>query len=363
MNINRLKIGDLVPKLPIIQGGMGVGISLSSLAGAVAKEGAIGIISTAQIGYREDDFLKNSFQANMRAITKEIKKAREIAKNGIIGVNIMVATRKYPEYVKQVVRNGIDLIISGAGLPLQLPEIVKKEVDELKLKGCNVKIPALVPIISSSKAVSLILKMWDKKNNIIPDAFIYEGPKAGGHLGFKKEQLKVLTDEHCDKEIKEILSILTIYEKKYNKQIPLIIAGGISSKKDMEHYFNLGASGIQVATPFITTKECDADIRFKEAYISSKKEDIIIVNSPVGMPGRAIYNKFQEKLQRDGKIPVKRCYQCLEKCNPKEIPYCITKALIEAVKGNIDEGLLFSGANGYLENKITTVKEVLKRYI
>lgn len=357
-----LKIGNLLPKIPLIQGGMGVGISLSSLAGTVAKEGAIGVISTAQIGYREEDFDKNPLKANMRAIHKEIERARQIAKDGILGVNIMVATRNYPEYVKEVVRAGIDLIISGAGLPMELPKVVKEEWEELKRVGKEKVFPALVPIVSSKKAANLMLKMWDKKDGIVPDALIYEGPKAGGHLGFLKEQAENMTQEECDEEIKGIVEAVKPYEEKYGREIPIIVAGGVTTKEDMEHYFQLGAKGIQVATPFITTEECDADRRYKEAYLACQKEDIVLVKSPVGMPGRALYNEFQKRLERDGKIPVTHCHTCIAKCNPKEIPYCITDGLVQAVKGNIDEGLLFCGANGYRETKITTVKEVLERY-
>lgn len=362
MNIKPLQIGELVAKIPIIQGGMGVGVSLSSLAGAVAKEGAIGIISTAQIGYREDDFDKNPLKANMRAIHKEVKRAREIAKDGIIGVNIMVATKQYGDYVKEVVRAGVDLIISGAGLPMELPKIVKEEVQKLKEEGIIRKRPSLVPIVSSKKAANLILKMWDKKDQIAPDALVIEGPKAGGHLGFKKEELEQIDELKYDEEIKKIIETVKPYEEKYQHKIPVIVAGGIRNKEEMQQYMNMGASGIQVATPFVTTEECDADIRFKQAYIQCNKEDIMIVKSPVGMPGRAIRNSFQRKIEQDGKIPVTSCHSCIATCKPKEIPYCITDGLIHAVKGELDQALIFCGANAYLEDKITTVKEVLKRY-
>ncbi len=357
-----LQIGNLIAKIPVIQGGMGVGISLSSLAGAVAKEGAIGIISTAQIGYREEDFDTNPLKANMRAIQKEVKKAREIAKGGIIGVNIMVATKQYSEYVKEAVRAGVDLIISGAGLPMELPKIVQEEIQKRKEEGWQLKRPNLVPIVSSKKAANLILKMWDKKAQVAPDAIVIEGPKAGGHLGFKPEELEHMEEMDYDEEIKKIIEVIKPYEQKYQHEIPVIVAGGILNREQMEHYMDMGASGVQVATPFVTTKECDADIRFKEAYINCKKEDIIIVKSPVGMPGRAINNAFQKRIQEEGKIPVGRCHSCISTCKQKEIPYCITEGLINAVKGDIEHALVFCGANAYLADKITTVKEVLSRY-
>lgn len=344
-----LKIGNLTAKLPIIQGGMGVGISLSSLAGTVSANGGIGVISTAQIGFKEPDFDRNPLEANLRMIGEHIKRARKLAPSGILGVNIMVATQNYAKYVKEAIKNGIDLIISGAGLPTELPEIAK---------GSKTK---LIPIVSSLKAANVILKLWDRKNNVTPDAIIIEGPKAGGHLGFSPEQLEHIDEAAYDEEIKNIISLTKDYAARYGKDIPVIVAGGIENKQDMEHYFSLGANGIQVATRFVTTEECDADIRFKQAYINCKKEDIIIVKSPVGMPGRAIRNSFMDKVNL-GKIPLKSCHKCIRTCNPAKIPYCITDALTNAAKGKIEDALLFCGANAYKEDRIRTVREVLADY-
>ncbi len=344
-----LKIGNLTAKLPIIQGGMGVGISLSSLAGAVSAKGGVGVISTAQIGFTEPDFDRNPLEANLRMIGEHIKRARKLAPSGILGVNIMVATQNYARYVKEAIKNGIDLIISGAGLPIELPEIAK---------GTRTK---LIPIVSSLKAANVILKMWDKKNSAAPDAIIIEGPKAGGHLGFLPEQLENIDESAYEEEIKSIIAVTKDYGNKYGKDIPVIVAGGIQNKQDMEHYFSLGADGIQVATKFVTTKECDADMKYKQAYINCKKEDIVIVKSPVGMPGRAIKNAFMERVLL-GRIPIKRCHNCIKTCNPAITPYCITDALANAAKGNIHEALLFCGANAYMENKIRTVQDVLDDY-
>lgn len=341
-----LKIGNLTAKLPIIQGGMGVGISLSSLAGTVSAQGGIGVISTAQIGFTEPEFNRNPLETNLKMIGEHIKRARKLAPEGILGVNIMVATQHYARYVKEAIKNGIDLIISGAGLPTELPEIAK---------GTQTK---LVPIVSSLKAANIILKLWDKKNNIVPDAIIVEGPNAGGHLGFKPEQLENIDLVAYDEEIKKIIELTKDYETKYGKEIPVIVAGGIQNKEEMEHYLSLGADGIQVATKFVTTEECDADIKYKQAYINCKKEDIVIVKSPVGMPGRAIKNAFTEKAGL-ARIPVKRCYNCIKSCNPAETPYCITDALENAARGNLEEALLFCGANAYMEDRIRTVKDVL----
>lgn len=346
-----LKIGNLTVKLPMIQGGMGVGISLSSLAGTVSALGGVGVISAAQIGFTEPDFKKEPLKANLRMLGEHIKKAREIAPKGILGVNIMVATQHYSLYVKEAIKNGIDLIISGAGLPIDLPEIAK---------GSKTK---LIPIVSTLKSAKVLLKLWDKKSGVAPDAVIIEGPEAGGHLGFKPEELSQdLSNEEnrktYDKEIVSIIELIKNYEERYNRAIPVIVAGGIHNKEDMDHVLSLGADGIQVGTKFVPTKECDANIKYKQAYIDAKKEDIVIVKSPVGMPGRAIKNSFIEKTL-EGRIPVKKCSKCIKVCNPATTPYCITEALINAAKGNLEDGLLFCGANAYRENKIRTVKEVL----
>ncbi|SHO49217.1 NAD(P)H-dependent flavin oxidoreductase [Anaerocolumna xylanovorans] len=344
-----LKIGELTAKLPIIQGGMGVGISLSNLAGTVAARGGIGVISTAQIGFTEEEYDKNPLETNLKMIGEHIKRARKIAQGGILGVNIMVATKNYELYVKEAVKNGIDAIISGAGLPIELPSLVK---------GTKTK---LIPIISSLKGARVLLKMWDRKENIAPDAILVEGPKAGGHLGFTLEEIKNYEEKAYQEEIKEIVSLAKEYGEKYQKDIPVVTAGGIQNKDEMKEYFSIGVSGIQVATKFVTTEECDAHIRYKEAYIDCKKEDIVIVKSPVGMPGRAIKNDFIERTFL-GKIPIKRCHNCIKTCDPKETPYCITDALVNAARGKLKDALIFCGANAYLEDRIRTVDDVLADY-
>lgn len=346
--LKELRIGNLVAKIPIIQGGMGVGVSLSRLAGAVAKEGGIGIISTAQIGYDEDDFSKNPNECNIRAIKKHIDKAKEIAcGNGLVGVNIMVALKNYKEHVKAAVRAGADVIISGAGLPIGLPELIEK--------GCNTKI---APIVSSKKALKIILKMWEKRYNTTADFVVIEGPKAGGHLGFSKEQLEDIDNLCYDNEIRDIIECKKEYEAKYSKEIPVIVAGGIYDNRDIKHALSLGADGVQIASRFVATYECDASDRYKEAYINAKEEDVRIIKSPVGMPGRALYNDFVKKTE-EGRIPITKCYGCLEKCNPGEVPYCITKALTDAVKGDIDNGLVFCGANVGRIDRIMSVHELM----
>ena len=363
--ISPLVIGDLIAKYPVIQGGMGVGISLSSLAGAVAKAGGIGIISTAQIGFRDPDFLKDPMGANMRAIGTEFEKARAIAPDGIIGFNIMVATKNYAQYVKEAVKAGADLIISGAGLPVDLPGYLE---EAKRIAGDTVR-TKLAPIVSTAKSAMVICKMWDRKYKKAPDLVVIEGPLAGGHLGFSREQLseyRADTDNvpetydatAYDEEVRGILKVVKQYEEKYDKSIPVVLAGGIYTRQDVEHAFDLGADGVQVATRFVTTEECDAPMSYKQTYIDAKKEDIVITKSPVGMPGRAIRNRFLDYVA-DHKAKIEHCYQCLEHCDPKNIPYCITKALSNAAEGDLDHALLFCGSNAYRADKIETVEHVI----
>ena len=343
MQKKQLVIGDLCARVPVIQGGMGVGVSLSGLAGAVAKAGGIGIISTAQIGYREPDFATNPIACNLRAIEKEIKKARELADGGIIGVNIMVATRQYEDYVWAAVAAGADCIISGAGLPLTLPELTK---------GSATKI---APIVSSAKSLSIISRYWMKKYQRQPDFVVIEGPLAGGHLGFTKEELDRLTPQTYDLEIQAIIHMAE------EMNVPVVVAGGVYTRQDMEHYLSLGASGVQMATRFVTTKECDASDAYKQAYITAGKEDIVIVKSPVGMPGRAIHNAFLDRVAA-GERFMRGCRQWIKTCNPATSPYCITEALINAVEGRLEEGLIFCGSNAYRADKIETVAEIMEEF-
>lgn len=340
-----IKLGNKISKYPIIQGGMGVGVSLHKLAGNVSKEGGIGVISTADIGYQEPDFNTNPLAANLRAIGSEIKKAREIAgSDKILGVNVMVALQNYAEIVKECVKQKIDLIISGAGIPKDLPEFVKDS---------NTKI---APIVSSLRCCQLIVKHWIKKYNYVPDMIVIEGPKAGGHLGFKKEELETSNLEDITKEVVEYVKEV---EKEYQKEIPVIAAGGIWDNKDINKFLEIGADGVQMATRFVTTYECDASNEFKEAYINAKEEDIKIISSPVGMPGRALYNEFIKSTENE-KSKITRCYKCIKTCDIKNTPYCITKALINSVKGNLKEGLIFCGSNVDKVKELMTVHDLME---
>jgi NAD(P)H-dependent flavin oxidoreductase YrpB (nitropropane dioxygenase family) len=351
-SLSPLRIGNLTARIPVIQGGMGVGISLSRLAGNVAKHGGVGVISAAQIGFREPDFEKNTKEANFRALHREVAKARKIASgNGLIGMNIMVAMNHYAEYVKESVKAGVDLIISGAGMPVDLPEFTK---------GSDVK---LAPIVSSEKAAAVILKMWDRKYKRVPDLLIAEGPKAGGHLGFSTDYLSdpSNTDATFTEEVRKIVETAKRFAEKYGREIPVVAAGGIYTRQDADPFLEAGALGVQMGTRFVTTEECDADVRYKEAYIQAKKSDIQIVKSPVGMPGRAIRNTFIRKVEEQ-KEKIQKCYGCMARCNPAEIPYCITQALSRAANGNTEDALLFCGANAWKADRIETVPQILAEF-
>ncbi|MFA9397069.1 MAG: NAD(P)H-dependent flavin oxidoreductase [Clostridiaceae bacterium] len=343
MKIPVLEIGDIKLSIPIIQGGMGVGVSLGSLAGAVSKEGGLGIISGVQIGFKEKDFYNNTLNANLRAIRKEIKKAKEISQGAPVGINLMVAMNYYEEIANCAIEEGIDVIISGAGLPINLPKLVE---------GKNVKI---APIVSSRKAASVILKLYARRYNIVPDFLVVEGPLAGGHLGFKKQQLS--ENIKLEDILKEVIEEVSIYENKFKKKIPVIAAGGIYTGDDIGEFLELNAAGVQMATRFIGTFECDASEEFKQAFIDAKKEDITIVDSPVGLPGRAIKNKFVNKEEKE---VIDKCFNCLKTCNPKDTPYCISKALINSVSGDTKNGLLFTGTNGYRIDKILKVHDLIE---
>jgi NAD(P)H-dependent flavin oxidoreductase YrpB (nitropropane dioxygenase family) len=347
MSLLPLRIGNLAARIPIVQGGMGIGVSLSGLAGAVAKEGGIGIISAAQPGFQEPDFLTNTFEANYRALSSHLKKARETARNGIIGVNIMCRANHYEEYVRCAVRNCADIIFSGAGLPIDLPSLVKGTASKI------------APIIGTPKAARVILKMWDRHHHCTADMVVIEGPKAGGHLGYTQDQLEALKDSGYEKQILEILDIVHEYEKKYEKKIPVIFGGGVFDKKDIEHYLSLGLSGVQMATRFVATRECDAAESFKQMYVKAREEDITLVESPVHMIGRAINNPFVKQV-KNFREDVTQCFHCLRDCNPKEIPYCITAALIRAARGDVDHALVFCGSNAWRVKEITSVHNLMK---
>ncbi|MEN8154877.1 MAG: nitronate monooxygenase [Acidobacteriota bacterium] len=347
INMPSLNFGDLKVRIPIIQGGMGVGISLSGLASAVAGEGGIGVIAANAIGMTEPDYFKNGIEANKRALRKEIRKSRENSR-GIIGVNIMVALNDFSEMLNVAIEEKADVVFLGAGLPLRgIP------IEEIKRSGIKV-----VPIVSSARAVKLIFSYWLKKYNSIPDGVVVEGPKAGGHLGFKAEQIED-PDFALEKIIPQVVDEVKILEKETGKKIPVIAAGGIFTGDDIHKFFKLGASGVQMGSRFVATEECDADIKFKESYLKSGKDDIVLINSPVGLPGRAVNNSFLKDVVGGEKKKFKCPWQCLESCKADKANYCISIALNNARKGNLNHGYAFAGSNAYRIDTIVPVKVLM----
>ncbi|NQV03338.1 MAG: nitronate monooxygenase [Bacteroidia bacterium] len=344
--MKKLSIGNFKISVPIIQGGMGVGVSLSGLASAVANEGGVGVISSAGLGLLYKQISSDFLEASIYGLKEEIRLAREKTK-GIIGVNIMVAMSNFVDMVKTSIAEKIDVIFAGAGMPLELPSYLTKE-----------STTKLVPIVSSARAAKLICEKWQTKYNYLPDAVVVEGPKAGGHLGFKPEQIE---DEKYSLEnlIPEVIRELKPFEKKYGRKIPVIAAGGIYTGADMYTFMKLGAAGVQLGTIFVTTNECDASDGFKQAYLSSKQEDIGIINSPVGMPGRAIFNEFLAKVKQGKKQPINCPFKCIKTCDVSSSPYCIIIALINAVKGNFNGGYAFAGTNAFKATTIISVKETI----
>lgn len=345
-----LKIGNLEAKLPVVQGGMGVAISLSGLASAVANAGGIGVISAVAIGMTEPDYMKNYREANKRALRKEIQKARKLT-DGILGVNLMVAVTDYEELLTIALEEKIDVIILGAGLPLKMPEYVT----ERGFENIHTK---FIPKVSSAKAAKVIFSYWAKNFNHVPDAVVVEGPMAGGHLGFKKEELgseliplSVL--------IEETVSEINYFESEFKKEIPVIAGGGIYTGEDMYKIMQHGARGVKMGSRFVTTKECDASPKFKEMYIKASEEDIVIIDSPVGLPGRAIRNDFVDQIKLGNTKPFKCPWKCLRSCDFRKVPYCIAQALFNAARGNLDEGFAFAGSKAYMASKIQTVQEVV----
>ena len=337
-----LNIGDLKARIPIIQGGMGVGISLSGLASAVANEGGIGVISAAGLGLLYKKLCPDNYtKAGNWGLKEEIRKAREKAK-GIIGVNVMVALSDFAELVKTSIAEKVDVIFSGAGLPLDLPSFLKKD-----------SVTKLVPIVSSARAVRIICEKWKSHYDYLPDAVVLEGPKAGGHLGYKENQL---TDEHYALEelLPQVVQEVSRFEEMYGKKIPVIAAGGIYTGEDIKRVMDLGASGVQLGTRFVTTNECDASESFKETYIQAKEQDIEIIKSPVGMPGRAIHCSFLEKVKAGLKQPKVCPFNCIKTCDISRSPYCIVTALYNAFKGNFENGYAFAGSNDYYDKRSYT---------
>ena len=345
-----LRIGALEADIPIVQGAMGVGISLSELASAVANAGGIGVIATPGIGQFEPDWDTNAKDANQRALRKEIRKAKAKT-SGLIGVNVMVALSDYDDLIQCSVDEGVNVLFLGAGLPLALPKTLPLDrLGELATK--------FAPIVSSGRAAKLVFRAWQKRYNHVPDAVVVEGPLAGGHLGFKKEQIDD-PDYALEKLLPDVIAVVKPFEEQFNKSIPVIAAGGIYTGADIHRFLELGVQGVQMGTRFVATHECDASIKFKEAYLNCKKEDIVIIDSPVGLPGRAIQGSFLKRVSQGARETFKCSWKCLRSCNFRNVPYCIALALTNAKKGNLEGGFAFAGANAYRVDKIVSVKELI----
>jgi len=341
-----LFIGDLEIKIPIIQGGMGVKVSTASLASAVANCGGAGTIASVGLGYGTEENETNFVKASREGLQKEMRQAKKLTQ-GVVGVNVMVALSNYEDLVRTAVKEKADFIVSGAGLPLSLPEFTK---------GTSVK---LIPIVSSERAALLIIKTWKRRYNRFPDAIVVEGPMAGGHLGFRLEDLKSNGATILEDLVTDILKVVKEYEVESGRAIPLIAAGGIFDGKDIARFLKLGAKGIQMATRFVVTFECSVPDEFKQLYIAAKEEGVVIIDSPVGMPGRAIKTEFVDRIMHGEKISFTCSYKCLRSCDPKTVPYCIARALCNAVIGDLDNAVVFAGSNVARVKKIVSVKELM----
>ncbi len=347
--VNGLTIGRYSVPFPVIQGGMGVRVSGARLAGHVALNGGIGIIAAAGLGLNSPQYDGNNyFAADHQALIDELRKAYEIAPDGIIGVNCMVAVSNYDDVVRAACEGGAKLIISGAGLPLNLPELAK-DYPEV----------ALVPIVSSVKAAELIARKWQKSYQRLPDAVVVEDPDtAGGHLGEKAE--KIGTGEYD--QYGTVRGVRNYFREKWNLEVPVIAAGGIWDRQDLQHALAQGADGVQIGSRFVVTEECDADDSFKQAYLNCTQEDIGLIMSPAGLPGRAITGNIDQVRQRDVDLDIYCPSNCLKKCAYKQgrERFCIVHALDRAQRGDMETGLIFCGSNAWKADRIGTVKEVFE---
>ena len=356
ISLPALRIGNLEIAKPIIQGGMGVGVSMAGLASAVANAGGMGVISSVGLGLLDQNLNKlyPLREANKIALQNEIRKAKSMT-NGVIGVNIMLALTDCDDHIEVAIQEKADVVIMGAGLPLGHSKIFSK--DAFKTIGTK-----FIPKVSSARATQLIFRYWARKYQHIPDAVIVEGPLAGGHLGFSKSQIKDPAYA-LEKLVPEVISAVAPFSEEFDKKIPIIAAGGIYNAADIHKFFELGAQGVAMGTRFVATNECDIDNKFKQLYVNCKQEDIIIIDSPVGLPGRAIRNKFLDDVQSGMKRPFKCSWKCLKTCDFEKTPYCVALALFRAKVGDFSEGFAFAGANAYKVDKVITVNELFKELL
>jgi len=344
----KLVIGDLILDLPIIQGGMGVGVSKASLAGAVSAEGGLGVI--ASVGLGEDVASDRSYdERSAEALRTEIRKVKQ--RNLPVGVNVMVALTNYRSLIQVCIEEGVDAIISGAGLPLRLPGYAGQSATKL------------IPIVSSARAANIMCNTWMKRYNRLPDALVVEGPMAGGHLGFKFEELAEGTVEPLEKLVEHVLNIAQDCRKRYGKEIPVIAAGGIYTGQDIAKFLSLGASGVQMGTRFVATHECDASDAYKQTFVNSKEDDVIIIRSPVGMPARVLRNEFVERSLHGKKCSFTCHYKCLLSCEATTANYCIAEVLLNACRGDFEHGFAMCGQNVHRIDKIVSVKALIQELL
>lgn len=360
MSYESLKIGKYIVEKPIVQGGMGVGVSWDRLAGNVSKEGGLGVISAVGTGYYEDKKYASKLVAGrpLEALgfySKEgfdaiIQNARKICGDKPLAANILYAINDYGRVVRDACESGIDIIITGAGLPTNMPEFTEGYPDV-----------ALVPIVSSAKALKIICKRWKQRYNRLPDAVVLEGPKSGGHQGFTYEQC-AMEENQLENLVKPVVEEAALWG-----DIPVIAAGGIWDKNDIEQMMALGARGVQMGTRFIATHECDAHENFKKVLLEAKKEDIQLFSSPVGYPAQGIRTNLTLLVEKREGPAIKCISNCVAPCNrgeeAKEVGYCIADRLSDAYLGNTETGLFFSGTNGYRVNEIISVQELLNKLV
>lgn len=345
-----LRIGQLEIDPPFILGGMGVRSTDHSLVSAVANLGMAGTI--ASVGLVEGVCRGDAYvAASNQGLINEIKESRRLSPKGVVGVNIMVALTNYEELVKTAISEKIDYIISGAGLPLNLPELAA---------GSST---CLIPIASSARSAELICRKWWKSYQYAPDAIIVEGALAGGHLGFKREETEAWTEDTLTQVCKEVIEVAKKYEQECGKHIPVIAAGGVYSGKDIAKLFKAGVEGVQMATRFLATDECSLPDNVKKVIVDSKKEDMHIINSPVGLPGRAVMNELIRRVTNGEKMPINCPYHCLRTCNPREAAFCIAEALVGAHAGDAEYGLIMAGYNAYRIEKVVPVKELVDELV
>ncbi|MBF0402161.1 MAG: nitronate monooxygenase [Magnetococcales bacterium] len=348
-----LKIGAYTIPVPIIQGGMGVRVSANRLASAVANEGGVGIIATVALSLASKYYKKGKdyYQANIKALIDELRLSQEASPNGIIGTNCMVAIRDFEAMVRTSVEHGAHMIISGAGLPLRLPEFAASRPST-----------ALIPIVSSLRAARLLAQRWRKLYHRLPDAILFEDPNtAGGHLGIRRNQM-------FDAEFSSDRVVPQLAEwsrAEYGDEIPIITAGGIWDRADIDHALSLGAKGVQMASRFLCTHECDAHQHFKQAFIDAKASDVVIIDSPAGLPGRALNTRFTRTLFQGGQVSSKCFATCLESCTCREAKdaFCIAHALHRAQQGDMERGLVFTGTNGVRHTHMSHVKDIFRELL